>query len=94
MMLDNVPYHKQYHICRKIFFTALIKFIEHGRIKYIPESHLQLVFDYYLENDRPDVIDRLAIYFDLEKIDTPTVVQCLLQNDLAVSLAHICIQGT
>jgi hypothetical protein len=48
MMKDNVSYHKQYHICRKIFFTALIKFIEHGRIKYIPESHLQLVFDYYL----------------------------------------------
>jgi hypothetical protein len=41
-----------------------------------------------------DIIDRLAIYFDLEKIDTATVVQSLLQNDLTVSLAHICIQGT
>lgn len=40
-----------------------------------------------------DMIDRLAIYFDLDKIDTGTVVQCLLQNDLTVSLAHICIQG-
>jgi hypothetical protein len=54
---------------------------------------MQLVLDYYVEMERLDLIDKLAIYFDLEKIDTGCVVQCLLQNDLTVSLAHICIQG-
>jgi len=39
------------------------------------------------------MIDRLAIYFDLTRIDTSIVIQCLLQNNLVVSLAHICTQG-
>jgi hypothetical protein len=39
------------------------------------------------------MVDRLAIYFDLDKIDTNIVVQCLLNNNLVVSLAHICTQG-
>lgn len=54
---------------------------------------MQLILDYYVSIDRLDLIDKLAIYFDLEKIDTGCVIQCLLQNDLTVSLAHICIQG-
>jgi len=39
------------------------------------------------------MIDRLAIYFDLARIDRNIVIQCLLQNNLVVSLAHICTQG-
>lgn len=39
------------------------------------------------------MIDRLAIYFDLNKIDRNIVIQCLLQNNLVVSLAHVCTQG-
>ena len=39
------------------------------------------------------MVDRLAIYFDLQKIDQNIVVQCLLHNNLVVSLAHICTQG-
>jgi hypothetical protein len=33
--------------CEKVYYAALMKFIEHGRIKYIPESHLQTVLDYF-----------------------------------------------
>jgi hypothetical protein len=54
---------------------------------------MQLVLDYYVNTDRLDLIDKLAIYFSLDKIDTGCMIQCLLQNDLTVSLAHICIQG-
>ena len=39
------------------------------------------------------MVDRLAIYFDLDKIDQNIVVQCLLKHNLVVSLAHICTQG-
>lgn len=39
------------------------------------------------------MLDRLAIYFDLSKIDRNIVIQCLLTNNLVVSLAHICTQG-
>lgn len=39
------------------------------------------------------MIDRLAIYFDLNKIDRNIVIQYLLQNNLVVSLAHVCTQG-
>jgi hypothetical protein len=71
----------------------LAKFIEHGRIKFIPDSMLQSVMDWYLANDQSEMVDRLAIYFDLKKIDQNIVVQCLLHNNLVVSLAHICTQG-
>ena len=39
---------KSYVKAEKIFYAALAKFIEHGRIKYIPESQLQEVMSYYL----------------------------------------------
>jgi hypothetical protein len=54
---------------------------------------LQSVMDWYLANDQSEMVDRLAIYFDLKKIDQNIVVQCLLHNNLVVSLAHICTQG-
>ena len=76
-----------------IFFKVLQKFIEHGRIKYIPETQLQYVLKYFVDSDQLDMIDRLAIYFDLRRIDTSIVIQCLLSNNLVVSLAHICTQG-
>jgi Trp operon repressor len=76
-----------------IFYRVLEKFIEHGRVKYIPETQLDMVLKYFVETERMDMIDRLAIYFDLTRIDRSIVVQCLLQNNLVVSLAHICTQG-
>ena len=39
------------------------------------------------------MVDKLAIYFDLTRIDRNIVIQCLLKNNLVVSLAHICTQG-
>jgi hypothetical protein len=71
----------------------LEKFIEFGRVKYIPESQLNAILQYYVTNDQLDMIDKLAIYFDLARIDRNIVIQCLLQNNLVVSLAHICTQG-
>ncbi len=41
-----------YERAERIFYTALAKFIEHGRIKYIPDTQLQVVMDYYLQNDQ------------------------------------------
>ena len=76
-----------------IFFKVLEKFIEHGRIKYIPETQISAILQYYVSNDQLEMIDRLAIYFDLARIDRNIVIQCLLQNNLVVSLAHICTQG-
>ena len=76
-----------------IFYRVLEKFIEHGRIKYIPETQLERILKYFVENEQLDMLDRLAIYFDLTRIDTSIVIQCLLQNNLVVSLAHICTQG-
>jgi hypothetical protein len=76
-----------------IFYKVLEKFIEHGRIKYIPETQLEGILNYYVKNDQLDMIDRLTIYFDLTRIDRNIVIQCLLQNNLVVSLAHICTQG-
>lgn len=76
-----------------IFYKVLEKFIEHGRLKYIPQSQLGTVLQYYVNNDQLEMIDRLAIYFDLSRIDRNVVIQCLLQNNLVVSLAHICTQG-
>lgn len=76
-----------------IFFKVLEKFIEHGRVKYIPENQLDGVLQYYVRNDQLEMVDRLAIYFDLARIDRNIVIQCLLQNNLVVSLAHICTQG-
>lgn len=40
------------------------------------------------------MLDRLAIFFDLSKVNVSIVVQVLLKQELVVSLAHICIQGT
>jgi hypothetical protein len=76
-----------------VFFKVLEKFIEHGRIKYIPESQLPAILQHYVAIDRLDILDMLAIYFDLARIDRNIVIQCLLQNNLVVSLAHICTQG-
>ena len=39
------------------------------------------------------MLDRLAIFFDLNRINVSIVVQILLRQELVVSLAHICIQG-
>ncbi len=44
-------------------------------------------------NGQLEMLDKLAIYFDLTRIDRNIVTQCLLQNNLVVSLAHICTQG-
>lgn len=41
---------KSYERAEKIFYTALAKFIEHGKIKYIPDTQLQNVMDYYLQH--------------------------------------------
>ena len=76
-----------------IFYEALNKFVEHGRIKFIPDDQLMLTLRYYTENDNLGMIDRLAIYFDLSKIDRNILIQCLLNNNLVVSLAHVCTQG-
>ena len=76
-----------------IFYRVLEKFIEHGRVKYIPETRLDKILKYFVESGQLEMIDRLAIYFDLTLIDRSIVIQCLLQNNLVVSLAHICTQG-
>jgi hypothetical protein len=39
------------------------------------------------------MIDRIAIYIDLKNINRQILIQCLKDNSLAVSLAHVCIQG-
>jgi hypothetical protein len=54
---------------------------------------LKIVLRYYAEHDNLAMIDRLAIFFDLNKIDRNIVIQSLLQNNLVVSLAHVCTQG-
>ena len=41
---------KSYARAEKIFFSALAKFIEHGKIKWIPDTQLQSVMDWYLHN--------------------------------------------
>ncbi len=51
------------------------------------------MLNYYVDSENLDIVDRLAIYFDLEQIDKSTIIQCLLNNNLVVSLAHICTQG-
>jgi len=33
-----------------IFFKVLEKFIEHGRIKYIPENQIGAILDYYVSH--------------------------------------------
>lgn len=78
---------------RQVFFRVLEKFIVHGRIKYIPETQMGAILQYLVTAERLDLIDNLAIYFDLTRIDRNIVIQCLLQNNLVVSLAHICTQG-
>ena len=88
---DHSPAALRY--AESIFFKVLEKFIEHGRIKYIPETQISAILQYYVSNDQLEMIDRLAIYFDLARIDRNIVIQCLLQNNLVVSLAHICTQG-
>lgn len=91
LTVDNSP--AAYEQSETIFFKVLEKFIEHGRIKYIPETQLESILNYYVRHDQLDMIDRLTIYFDLTRIDRNIVIQCLLQNNLVVSLAHICTQG-
>jgi hypothetical protein len=43
--------------------------------------------------DQLDLVERLAIYFDLNEIEKGIVIQCCLDHNLAVSLAFICTQG-
>ena len=54
---------------------------------------MENILKYYVQNGQLDMVDRLAIYFDLTRIDRSIVIQSLLQNNLVVSLAHICTQG-
>lgn len=82
-----------YDDAEHLFYEALCKFIEHGRIKYIPDDQLTITLKYFVEHENLAMIDRLAIYFDLNKIDRNIVIQYLLQNNLVVSLAHVCTQG-
>lgn len=53
---------------------------------------MKITLRYFTDNDL-DMVDRLAIYFDLTKIDRNILIQCLLNNNLVVSLAHVCTQG-
>lgn len=75
------------------FYKVLEPFIYHGRIKFVPEGQLRPTFDYYIDKGRLDVIERLAIYFNLALIDRSLVMQYLLNQKLVVSLAFICTQG-
>lgn len=38
---------ESYRIGEGIFYDALAKFIEHGRIKFIPDDQLKVVLKYY-----------------------------------------------
>lgn len=84
---------KAYEDAEIIFYEALMKFIEHGRIKYIPEEKLQETLKYFADTDNLGMIDRLAVYFDLNRIDRNILIQSLLHHNLVVSLAHVCTQG-
>jgi hypothetical protein len=52
-----------------------MKFIEHGRIKYIPEEHLQKTLKYFADSENLGMVDRLAIYVDLNRIDRNILIQ-------------------
>ena len=82
------------YISERVFYKILQPFAEYGMIKYIPEGKLRSVFDYYLSNHQSNVVDRLAINFDLDLIEKGIVVHYCLENVLAVSLAFICTRGT
>ena len=41
---------RSFEEAEKLFYEALVKFIEHGRIKYIPEKQLEVTLNYFTEN--------------------------------------------
>jgi predicted nucleic-acid-binding protein len=40
------------------------------------------------------MIEHFSIFCDLKRIDTNILITYLLNNDLVVSLAHVCMQGS
>ena len=61
--MDNSE--KAYYTAERIFYEVLAKFIEHGRIKFIPDDQLKITLKYFTETENLGMVDRLAIYFDL-----------------------------
>jgi hypothetical protein len=48
--LTTDPSPAAYKLSESIFFKVLEKFIEHGRIKYIPEGQIGAILQYYVAN--------------------------------------------
>lgn len=95
LITDRSPggFDRSYNHAESIFYEALVIFIEHGRIKYIPDDQLVITLKYFADHNNLGMIDQMAIYLDLNKVDRNILIQCLLKNDLVVSLANVCTQG-
>lgn len=77
-----------------MFYRLLEIFITHGTIQYIPDEMIKKVFNYYLNNSQPHLVESLIINFDLELIEKGVLIHYCLENVLVSSLAYICTHKT
>ncbi|EAR91646.1 corvet complex core vacuolar protein (macronuclear) [Tetrahymena thermophila SB210] len=75
------------------FLECLQTFIEHSKLRHVPNDYLKVVMNFYSSKGRYDVLQKLILNLDLTNLDiSPLLVMCM-EYDLYNALIYICAKS-